>query len=398
MTGVFPKGFRNAVFLTTGTMIGVGMLAVPVLLGLTGFWPGLLTMICVALLAWTAGYALAERIMDRRNPEGDLDSLYRADLGAWTRWVTVPGYLLLFYSLLITYITGAADTLTGLVPFHLPDKGWIIIFFGTASLFTVFGRTVLLRWNGLIVISMVLAFVVMVCISSDHINTENLAHHKWRITPLVLPVLCCAFAYHNIIPIVCRELNWQRRAVHTALSLGLLLAVAMLAIWLLVVVGSLPLANTPDLPSLTTAYSSGNPATVPLAKLLSSHMITAAGLVFSLLAILSSYLGVGTALSSFLCDLAPFLHTERHPARVFAITYFLPLMLAVIYPGIFLSMVGLVGGLGMILLFGILPIIAFMRQRTRRHPLLTMVMILVFLAFLAIFVIELAKVSGLLHM
>ena len=394
---IVNRCFGYAVFLVLGTMVGVGLLAVPVMLGLAGFVPGLLILLAVLLLAWCSGFALAERVMDGNDPNGDLATLYQRDLGGWTRLVTLPAYLLLFYALLVAYLTGAATIISHLTVSVIPLKGWIVLVFLGASVFVVFGRAVLLRWNGVIVLTMMAAFAVLLALSFRHAAVGNLRHANWSLAPLAAPALCCAFAYHNVIPVVCRELQGRRRAVHLALSAGLVLAAGMTALWFYVVAGTLPFEQGAGAPSLLAAFQQGVPATVPLAQVLRQPAITAIGLLFSMLAIVSSYLGVGTALSSFWCDIAPGFRTRDRRFRLFAVTYLPPLLMALLRPDLFLGMVDITGGLGMILLFGIMPTLAYLlRQQTALRS-ARLFMGVVATLFFALFLIELAKEADLVY-
>ena len=387
------RDMLGAVGLTAGTMVGVGLLAVPVSLGLIGFVPGVLLILVVVMAMWVAGFALAERAMDQQRQDADLASIVASDLGNWTRWVTLPVYLLMFYAVLVAYLTAAASSLMSLVQWDWTSTQWTILVFGVASCFLVFGQAVMLRLNGLVVATMVMAFLVLLWLSSGGIQYQNLLHHNWIMAPLVLPMLCTAFTYHNVVPLVCKKLAFQRRRVHLALTLGLAIAMAMTVAWFLVVVGTLPLDTGSS--SLVEASRQGVPATVPLAQFSGSILVTTCGLIFSLLAVLTSYLGVGAALSSFLRDIIPILRPQGRGALLFLAVFTPPLVIALVYPTIFLKMVDLVGGVGTIILFGLLPLLGFIRQRREDNKRLRGPLYLLLFFFLAIFGIELAKLAGL---
>lgn len=392
------QDFLTSVFLTTGNMIGVGLLAVPVLLGLTGFWPGLLIMALIAALVWISGYAIAARIIALRRPDGDLPSLYGSELGGWSRWIVIPAYLLMFYGVLTAYLAGAGSMLSTLVYSGISVNVWIIIVFLTASSFFAFGQSIMLRMNSFIVSVLVLVFIALVAVSSVHVRAVNFTHCNWGVAPFTLPVLCCAFTYHNVIPSVCKKNEWRGRMIHMALLTGLLIAVFMTAAWFFVVVGSLPFSDDHGGPSLVSAFNQGKPATVPLAELVRSPLVTIFGLIFSLLAILTSYLGVGVGLSSFLRDLVPALRPTKRGPLVFCATFLPPLLITLLYPSIFLDMVDVVGGLGTIILFGLLPILSFVRRTERGRRMTKVIMIGAFALFLCIFVLEAGKVLGVIHM
>ncbi len=388
------RDILSAVSLTAGTMIGVGLLAVPVTLGLSGFLPGAVLITGVVIAMWLAGYVLAERAMDLQRHDADVASIYAVDLGQWTRFVTLPVYLLMFYAVLVAYLTAAASSLSSLIQWEWTSWQWTLLVFCMASCFMLFGQTIMLRLNSLVVTSMVTAFLVLLWFSLGSIQHENLTHRNWIMASLALPMLCAAFTYHNVVPLVCKKLAFQRRQVHLSLTIGLGVALAMTLTWFFVVVGTLPLDTGPH--SLMVAAGQGVPATVPLAQFIDSGLVTICGLVFSLFAVLTSYLGVGAALSSFLRDIIPFLRPPDRGALLFLAVFAPPLIIALAYPSIFLKMVDLVGGVGTIVLFGLLPVLGFIRHRSGDSKILIWVMYLLFLIFIAVFVIELGKLAGIL--
>lgn len=381
----------SAVALTVGTMVGVGLLAVPLGLGLVGFVPGLLIMLVTVVGLWLAGYALAERAIALARQDADLALIAANDLGTWTRWVVLPVYLLMFYSVLVAYLTAAQSSLMALVGGSLGPTQWTMIAFAVVSLFIVFGQSIMLRLNALVLLLMVAAFLILVFRSLGHIEQENLLHGDWALMPLALPILVMAFTYHNIVPLVCKRLAFQRRSIHLALTLGLTIALVLTASWFFVVVGTLPLADSPY--SIQESIRAGVPATVPIAQLSGSMLITSTGLIFSLLALLTSYLGVGAALSSFLRDIVPALRPDNRALWVFLLVFLPPLVIALIYPDIFIHMVELVGGIGTVILFGFLPILGFIWQRYRGGRLNGWLMVLPLLFFGVVFLVELGKLA-----
>ncbi len=386
----------STIFLTTGTMIGVGLLALPIMLGLVGFWPGFaLTLVAVTAM-WLSGYALAERVMDRQEEHGDVATLYAQDLTAHTRWIVLPVYLLVLYGLLVAYFTAGAQILEGLVPVSITIDQWILIVFGVATVFMLFGQDLMMRLNGWIVTTMIVSFIVLLVAGTQSLRAENFTHHDWYLMPFALPVICCAFTYHNIVPFVCKKLKFQRKYVHLSLTSGVLIALMMTLAWFFVVTGSLPAKAGEAGVSLREAYQHGIPATVPLAQLTGSSVVLRVGLIFSLLAVMTSYLAISASLGSFLQDVIPWLRREERRWYLFAAIFAPPLSFALIEPDVFLDMLDIVGGIGAITLFGMLPVAGFIRQRTRPGTRLQLIMVILFSFFASVFLIETGKTLGLL--
>ena len=75
--------------------------------------------------------------------------------------------------------------------------------------------------------------------------------------------LRCAFAFHVIIPTVCRNLKWQHRACRQALLIGTLLALVLNILWVFVVIGSLPLVGQGQ-GNILAALHEGLPPGIPV--------------------------------------------------------------------------------------------------------------------------------------
>lgn len=386
------SGFWSCVFLATGTMIGVGLLAVPIITGLLGFIPGLVLTLLATLMMWLAGALIAERAMALKIADGDITSLYVADLGPWVKWITIPVYLLLFYAILVAYLSAAAGIVTSISPLSIPTPAWVLAVFIFCSILMLFGQTMMLRFNGIIVTLMLACFIAMLLTALSHITPQNLTHTNLPLAPFTLPVLACAFTYHSVIPFICRRLDHDRQSIHLALTLAVIIALGMTAVWLLVVSGALPYQAASDAPSLLRAYQNGSAATIPLAEVTGSRAIAIFADGFSLLALLTSYLGIGAALSSFIRDIAPALRPPNRAPHLFATVFLPPLTLALIEPDIFLAMVGVAGGFGVIVLFGMLPVLASYRSNPSFACGRKAVLLIMLAFFLLVFGIELAKV------
>ena len=84
--------------------------------------------------------------------------------------------------------------------------------------------------------------------------------------------------------------------------LGTTIACFINLLWVIVVIGALPMTSTKGGESLLYAFLHNQPATVPLASLLKSKIITIAGMLFSFCAIFTSFVSVVIGLRGFLRD------------------------------------------------------------------------------------------------
>jgi tyrosine-specific transport protein len=160
-------------------------------------------------------------------------------------------------------------------------------------------------------------------------------------------------------------LKYKPRACWQALLIGTLLALVLNILWVFVVIGALPLTGQGQ-GNILAALHEGLPATVPLSMALHSRVITTAGMFFALAAIITSYMGVGIAFMGFTRDMISSYGKKSNQFIEAGLTFGPPLMVALIYPNLFLKVLDLVGGIGILLVFGFLPCLMVIKSKIKQ--------------------------------
>ena len=163
-----------------------------------------------------------------------------------------------------------------------------------------------------------------------------------------------AFTYHNTIPVACRILEHNKRSVRKALFIGTFIPWLITMAWTATVVGSLPLAG-PGKDTILFAFMHNFPATIPMARVLDSQLFLITSMVFALFAIITSYVAVGTGLMGFMSDLTRPIIPFRNRATDALFAFAPPLIVTLVYPNLFLSALNVAGGIGVAIVFGLLP-------------------------------------------
>ena len=347
--------------LITGNLVGAGILGLPINTGMAGFPLSTATMVIMWGLMLATAMILSSRFLSTHDARFDLPSLFEETLGPFGKWVAVVANLLILYGLLVAYLSGGTSILIHLFKLSLPPAAVTIIFFCCTAGLTLFGLAVVRRGNALLMLAMWVAFIGLIAIAATRIEAGRLAFMDWALLPSGIPIMVTAFHFHNIIPTACRSLQYDRRALRKALLLGTGIGLAMNLVWNLVVMGGMPIADNGK-NTILYAFDHGLPATVPLSNLLNSEVFTLCGLIFAILAITTSFLTNGTALMSFFQDLCSGLLKKSHRTLEAVLTFLPPLLVTIAYPNLFLKSLDLVGGVGIALLFGILPGILSVRR------------------------------------
>ncbi len=380
-------------FVVTGNMLGAGILAVPIKTGLSGFIPSVVGIILMWALMLSTAIILAGQKSLTESETSDLPTFFQRELGTGGKWVSVIANMIILYGLLVAYISGAASVMGTLFGKSVPTPLLMGGFFLVATFFTLFGMNLMRKGNAVVMVLMWATFGVLVFFCAEHVNTSRLQFTDWHYLPASLPVVVTAFHFHNMIPSICRNMQFDQWAIRRAMFLGTFIGLIMNLIWVFVVIGALPL-DGPGTDTVLAAFGQNQPATVPLSHILHSRSFTLFAMVFALLAMTAAYMANGTALCSFIRDLtSTHLHTSSK-AVAFAIAFIPPLIISIVYPDVFLEAIGLVGGVGIDFIFGILPGVLLIKYASGKTRIWGYIIVA---CFSVVLVYELGQELGLLH-
>ena len=375
--------------LVTGNLIGAGILALPIQTGGVGFFYSLLAMVAFCAAMYFSAVVLAKLAIDRRDENFNYPSLYGEYLGFWGKWIATFANLLILYGLLTAYMGGGTTIITSLLPFEksvfLTISVTLLLFLGL-SVFTAAGVGFVSKYNQLLMLFLAISFFALVFIGVGEIKLKRLLFHDARFLPIAVPVILTSFHFHNIIPSICKDMDWDLSAVSKAMLIGMIIGFAVNAVWIGVGLGVLPLTIGPY--SIVNAFSNGLPATVPLSKIIQNHLFNPIAAVFALTAIFTSFSANGIGLSDFNKDL----FRGKSKFLILGMTFLPPLVIVLLFPTIFLKAVGVVGGVGIALLFGILPSVIFFIKN--KKPALRILAVAIGLVFTIAMAIDLCNDFG----
>ncbi len=391
---VSPLQIISIGFLIVGNLIGAGILALPINTGLAGFIPSLLGLFVTSSAMYYSAIILSREAVGRQETNFNYPSLYQAYLGTGGKWVAVVANLIILYGLLTAYLTGITSIIGNLFDLSIPPVWLMLAFFVVVTLISLAKVAVIQKYIAVLVAVKCVAFVVIAWMAAGHIKVQNLSHINWPLFTCGIPILVTAFHFHNIIPAVCETLKWNQKVISRTMLIDMTLGFLMNATWLLIGIGVLPLDNSPI--GLLHAFLKNLPATIPLAQAIGSQSFLIFAMFFAMIAITTAYLANGMGLIGFMDDLSSHHLGRTSPTVSRVLAFGPPLVIALVYPDIFLKAIDFAGGFGIVTLFGILPsIIAIRKARTRTEMLLGVAMLLLFGIF---FALEAAQEFGLLKL
>lgn len=352
--------------LVTGNLLGAGILALPVNLGPAGMIPALAGVVLVWALMLYSAYVLADQKELADGSAGGLPAFFGTRLGPSAKWVAVAADMVVFYGVLTAYLVGTTTVVTNLFAVPLPKWAVTVIYFAAVAGLTAFGMRLLRRCNAAILVCMGVTFTALIVMALPEADAARALPMRWDFLPSAMPVALTAFLFHNLIPTLCREMHGDRTAVRRSILYGSLIGLVMNAAWTAAVFCALPMEGPSNI-SLMNAFDKNLPATVPLSILLGSKAFTDTGLVFAILSMSAAFLANGTALLDFLRDLLRRADGGTPgSAAIWALAFVPPLLVSVLYPDIFLVVMNLVGGVGICMLFGLLPAALSLQQGESR--------------------------------
>jgi len=380
--------------LVVGNLIGAGILALPIEAGLEGFLPSLVSMLVFGGAMFYSAVILGNEASAAREITFNYPSLYHRYLGQIGKWVAILANLVILYGLLTAYLTGATSIIINL--FHIKLSPYLVMlaFFLLITAITIGGMKTVGKYNALLTILMFGSFGLIVVFAGEHMQLSRLTFEDWPLLPIAVPVIITAFHFHNIIPNICRSLDWKPPLIFKTMLIGMVIGFLMNALWILVGIGSLPLKGG-DV-SIVGAFEHNFPATVPMSQIIPSSLFIIGSLVFALLAISTSYLANGLGLMGFIEDMLENHLRIKNKIVQLVCTFGPPLLISLLKPDIFLKAIDVVGGYGIAILFGILPsIIGILHARTAKARLLAVAMLVIFSLGIAA---EFAQETGMLKL
>lgn len=355
----------GVVLLIAGATIGAGILGLPVQTGLSGFLPSVFGIIIIWLFMTITALILAERFIKDNNLSNDYPTVFKEDFGIWGKIFSVLGYLINYYSVMIAYLCASISIIQYLMPIKLPPYIPLLIFFIPTALITLFGLKYVIKANFIFMCILFVSLTILIITSLKDFVPDRLAYTDWKYMLPAMPVILNAFLFHNIIPPVCRGLKNNKRKIKKSIIFGTSIACLINLFWLLVGIGSFPMAGSGE-GNMLYAFTHGEPATVPLSIALNSKTVTIVGMVFSLAAVFTSFVSVVIGLRGFLSDLLSSTFQINNQFFVICLTLLPSFCIALIYPDFFIGALDLAGGIGGVLIFGVFPALLIIKYSKRK--------------------------------
>lgn len=343
----------KGVLLISGTSIGGGMLALPVLTAQAGFLPSLLVFfLCWAFMASTG--LLFLEILSKMKKDANIISMAEKTLGEWGKWAAWVLYLFLFYCLTVAYIVGCGDLVMEVANKTIPEWLGSLLFILIFSPLIFLGAKLVGKVNLVLMMGLFISYIAFIVLGAGYIQLEPLLQHKWQFAFMAFPIAFTSFAYQGTIPTLYSYMDHDLHKTKKAIIIGSFLPFIVYAIWQGLILSVVPV-HAPG--GLLDALNEGDNAITPLRHFINNPSVYIIGQFFAFFALVTSFLGVTLGLLDFLSDGLSIKKTVSGKILLCSLIFIPPLIISFTYPGLFLMALDYAGGFGCALLLGLMPVL-----------------------------------------
>lgn len=359
----------GSTLITSGTMIGAGMLAMP----LTSAGIGFTFTVVLLILLWillTYSALLFVEVYQTAEHDAGIGTLAGQYFGRPGRIVATSVLMIFLYALLSAYVTGGGAILASTLPdFAAPDlkmKGSILAFTILFGVFVAIGTSFVDALNRFLFIAMIAALFIVLGLMIPEIKIDNLMAMPIDKALLISasPVFFTAFGFHGSIPSLNKYLEGDVKALRFSIIVGSAITLVGYILWQFSTHGVLSqtrfleiLNQDPTLNGLIEAVR----------VITGSTIIAAIVKIFSALALITSFLGVALGLLDCIDDLLKrAFNISANRLSLGFLTFLPPLLFAFFYPEGFILALGYAGQ--MFAFYAVVLPAALVWKARHQHP------------------------------
>ena len=359
----------GSTLITSGTMIGAGMLAMP----LTSAGIGFTFTVVLLILLWillTYSALLFVEVYQTAEYDAGIGTLAAQYFGRPGRIIATSVLMIFLYALLSAYVTGGGAILASTLPdFATPDlkmKGSILAFTIFFGIFVAIGTSFVDALNRFLFITMIAALFIVLGLMIPEIKIDNLMAMPIDKALLISasPVFFTAFGFHGSIPCLNKYLEGDVKALRFSIIVGSAITLVGYLLWQFSTHGVLSqsrfleiLNQDPTLNGLIEAVR----------VITGSTIIAAVVKIFSALALITSFLGVALGLLECIDDLLKrAFNISANRLSLGFLTFLPPLLFAFFYPEGFILALGYAGQ--MFAFYAVVLPAALVWKARHQHP------------------------------
>ncbi|UNM97006.1 aromatic amino acid transporter [Ignatzschineria rhizosphaerae] len=331
--------------IAAGTMIGAGMLSLPI--ASAGMWFGWTVVIMLITVLFM--YVTAEQILEVNlgyNPGSSFDTLVKSTLG--DTWRLINGFSVAFvlYILLYAYVVGSgsviSDTLRNLEdnPIDIPRYLSSLLFSIVFTAIVWWSTKAVDRISTILMVGMFITLFAAVTGLLGQIHVDYLfeptGESQYAIYAFAsLPFFLTSFCFHASVPSFVKYYGIEGSKIRKAIIWGMIITFVFYLCWMIAIMGSI---------DRVTFLSVGEDEVAWLLNQVKASDATQLALrIFAFFAVVTSFLGAGLGLFDYIADLFKIGNSAKSRLLTATITFLPPTILGMIFPNGFVLAIGFAG-------------------------------------------------------
>ena len=336
----------GSTLLVAGTMIGAGMLAMPLTSAGIGLTATVFLLIGLwAVLTFTA--LLFVELYQTADSDAGIGTLAAQYFGKAGRIISTAVLIVFLYALIAAYVSGGGSLLMDLLP-TMGDQDPMnkiavlvfTIFFGS---FIVIGTHSVDKVNRVLFFVMIATFILVLALMLPNIKFDNLMAMPIDNALIISasPVFFTAFGFHGSIPSLNKYLDGNVKSLRIAILVGSGITLFAYFLWQLSTHG---LLSQNEFLQILREDATLNGLVKATLEITQSPIIANAVKIFSTLALVTSFLGVALGLLECIEDLLK-QSFNIHAGRISLglMTFIPPVLFSLFYPEGFILALGYAG-------------------------------------------------------
>lgn len=372
----------GAIALITGSSVGAGMLAMPAATAPAGFIPSAVVMTVSwvlltleALLLVEVNLAVAKGLKAKGESTDSivsLRSMAAETLGPAGAQLTSFVYLFMSYTLLVAFVSKAGEVVNLLSSHTIPASAGGLTFAAGMGALVMFGSSKTVDLTNQTLTAALLVLFGGLLVGGTQVGQWDtlVAHQDWTQLGGAIPIIFLSLVFHDLTPYLCKYLGFDKARIQTAVVLGGTIPLLMFAAW-----NAVALAAVPDVGGLLQSEGIVDPIRILIET--QGGFASLAIEIFSLLAIVTSFVGASLGLSEhMLCEVKEYMREIPDGHQIsgwlakqlgpresddacrglaVALTLVPPSIAAFMNPQLFFVASQMAGAYGITLLYGIIP-------------------------------------------
>ncbi len=361
-----PSIFGGAM-IAAGTMIGAGMLSLPIAsAGMWFTWTVIVMVVTVFFMHLSAEMILEVNL--NYDPGASFHTLVKDNLGRI--WSIINGLSVAFvlYILLYAYVDGSGSVISGTIENNYgitvpkPLAGLIFSILFTAMVW--WGAKMVDRISSVLMIGMFLTLFAALTgllntISFDFLFNSN-GPNRYAIYAFAsLPFYLTSFCFHASVPSFVKYYGSdQGRKIRMAILIGMIITFVFYFGWMISIMGNIPRLEFLNVGADQVKWL--------LNQIHANQFFDLSLRIFAFFAVVTSFLGAGLGLFDYIADLFGFDNSKVGRLKTATITFLPPTLLGIALPNGFVLAIGF-AGLFAAIWSVIVPALTVIQYR-KKHP------------------------------